>query len=72
MTLNEAIKHAEEVADRPCFTDDEKRCGEEHRQLAKWLKSLLVLTKRPCEACKYHTEKGCSQWDCIFEEIEEL
>lgn len=57
MTLDEAIKHAEE---------------EENYQLAKWLISLSALTKRPCEACKYHTEKGCSQWDCIFEEIEEL
>lgn len=36
MTLDEAIAHAEDVADR-CDTS----CGREHRQLADWLKELL-------------------------------
>ncbi len=40
MTLEEAIKHCEEVADTPCFTDEEARCYFEHRQLAEWLKEL--------------------------------
>ena len=40
MTLDEAIKHAEEVADTPCFTDEEAKCYSEHRQLAEWLKEL--------------------------------
>ena len=35
MTLDEAIKHCEEVADSKC---DE--CGAEHRQLAGWLREL--------------------------------
>ena len=35
MTLEEAIKHAEEVAATSC---DE--CREEHEQLATWLKEL--------------------------------
>ena len=55
MTLEEAIKHAEEVA-RSCEFDtdwgmanhfidrsgvaDVIKCGEEHRQLAEWLKEL--------------------------------
>lgn len=38
MTLDEAIKHCEEVADSKC---DE--CGAEHRQLAEWLKELKEL-----------------------------
>jgi len=38
MTLDEAIKHCEEVADSKC---DE--CGAEHRQLAEWLKELKRL-----------------------------
>lgn len=33
MTLDEAIKHAEEVADGKC-----DKCAEEHRQLAEWLR----------------------------------
>ena len=40
MSLDEAIKHAEEVADTPCFTDEEAKCYSEHRQLAEWLKEL--------------------------------
>ena len=55
MTIDEAIAHAEEVANR-CEIDtnwgmgnhfidrsgvaDVIKCGEEHRQLAKWLKEL--------------------------------
>lgn len=35
MSLDEAIKHCEEVADSKC---DE--CGAEHRQLAEWLREL--------------------------------
>ena len=39
MTLDEAIKHAEEVAEeKRC-----EKCGEEHRQLAEWLKELKQL-----------------------------
>lgn len=53
MTLDEAIKHAEEVADEKkkeaCNLYDAKNyeesreciwCSEEHRQLAEWLKEL--------------------------------
>ena len=57
MTIDEAIKHAEEVANKCEFdTDwgmgnhfidrsgvaDEIKCGEEHRQLAEWLKELKM------------------------------
>lgn len=40
MDLDSAIQHCEEVADTPCFTDEEARCYSEHRQLAEWLKEL--------------------------------
>ena len=61
MTLDEAIKHAEEVADRCEYeasrydmtdtyeshmTCKEGECGEEHRQLAEWLKELKQLRKQ--------------------------
>lgn len=58
MTLDEAIKHAEEKANNlfirsdpnreyPCFTTEEARaeceeCAEEHKQLALWLKELKM------------------------------
>ena len=40
MTLTEAIKHCEDVADYDCFTDEQRKCSEEHRQLADWLREL--------------------------------
>ena len=41
MTLDEAIQHAEEVANSKCDS-----CGAEHRQLANWLKELKDLRER--------------------------
>lgn len=40
MTLEEAIEHCEEIAEKMC---DE--CGMEHRQLAEWLKELQAYRK---------------------------
>lgn len=43
MTLTEAIKHCEDVADYDCFTDNQRKCSEEHRQLADWLRDYKRL-----------------------------
>lgn len=40
MTLDEAIRHCEEVVDRCAVTDGDLKCEMEHRQLAEWLKEL--------------------------------
>ena len=40
MTLEEAIIHAEAVADRYAVTGGNIKCEMEHRQLAEWLKIL--------------------------------
>lgn len=40
MTLEEAIIHAEAVADRCAVTDGNIKCEMEHRQLAEWLRKL--------------------------------
>lgn len=37
MTLDEAILHAEEVADKCALTDGNIQCENDHRQLAEWL-----------------------------------
>lgn len=29
----------------------------------------LPLIDRPCTACEYHAENGCSKWDCEFEKM---
>lgn len=40
MTLDEAIAHAEYVADYDCYGESQRRCAEDHRQLAEWLREL--------------------------------
>lgn len=46
MTLDEAILHCEEVAERCAITDDNRKCEIEHRQLAEWLRELKKLRKQ--------------------------
>ena len=53
MTIDEAIKHAEEVAQRlenshkrDLMCEDDERCAKEHRQLAEWLKELKAYRER--------------------------
>lgn len=33
----------------------------------KALEQISHLKDRPCEACEFYTEKGCSKWECVFE-----
>ena len=52
MTLEEAIIHAEDVADRCSVTDGDRRCEQEHRQLVDWLKLLKrILDSGDCNDC---------------------
>lgn len=65
MTIEEAIKHAEEVANvyeemtNDYALDSVKlhKCANEHRQLAAWLKELLEYKGQPkiiyCKECKH-------------------
>lgn len=65
MTIDEAIKHCEEVAEaneRTCKAKPnvnlEKyiECAAEHRQLAEWLKELKRYKEYgPCAFCKHNT-----------------
>lgn len=50
--------------------------GEETQDVAKairmGIKALELISHlidRPCEACEYHKQTGCSQWSCVFEEV---
>ena len=69
MTLEEAIKHCEEVAEdkfneaqesimcnRFQYADDCRDCAEEHRQLAEWLKELKAYRDDSGD-CDYKTLK---------------
>lgn len=40
MTLDEAIAHAEECGKKMICNNVTKSCGQEHLQLAQWLKEL--------------------------------
>lgn len=51
MTLEEAIIHCEEVADRCDVTDGNIKCANEHRQLAGWLRDYKRLLKER-ESCE--------------------
>lgn len=62
MTLEEAIKHAEKVAEKSDVLCEisvtekakisNKKCAEEHRQLAEWLKLLKrILDSGDCNDC---------------------
>ena len=64
MSLDEAILHAEEVADRCAVTDGNIQCETEHRQLAAWLRELQARRKADsCEGCKHRTG-GDRFWIC--------
>lgn len=61
LTIDEAIKHAEEVAHRKC-----NECGRQHQQLANWLKELVELRECMKEAVEWscgNPDEACE--DCV-------
>lgn len=85
MTLEEAIKHAEEIADGhdrikqiKAVTLEECKCASEHRQLAEWLKELKQLREQTrWIPVKWHeiTDEERKEndypkeWACYFDSI---
>lgn len=77
MTIDEAIKHCNEVANGALCksTVNHKACGEEHKQLAEWLKELKrmrakFLTRKNVEGLEMDEEPECphcgqslNKWD---------
>lgn len=53
MTLEEAIRHCEEVAERYAKTEDCAECAAEHRQLAEWLKELKEYRRKGFKSYGY-------------------
>jgi len=51
MTLEEAIKHAEETAEKMLKKCNTEKCGFEHLQLANWLKELKTRREADFEKC---------------------
>lgn len=58
---------------------DDAKYHEEHGEVViadvvwddalKAKQAVSHLKDRPCEACEYHSERGCSKWDCVFDEV---
>ena len=82
MTIDDAIKHAEEVAKvnececveysevSPLYVSNCKKCAEDHRQLAEWLKELKyakVLLK-----ATYDLLKQCDDSYFVLNVLEQL
>ena len=66
MTIDEAIKHCNEVASGALCegTVNNKACGEEHKQLAEWLEELKRMrakfsTKKTVEGIELDEEPKC-------------
>ena len=49
------------------YVRDYRRSEERGNQMTDNEK-LSCLTDRPCTACKFHKEEGCSKWSCVFED----
>lgn len=74
LTLDEAIKHCLEVAEKnECkMTSDDgytdvsmKRCAADHRQLAEWLRELVVYKKlRICGNCRHYVSGTTHFGEC--------
>ena len=46
MTIEEAIQHCMDIAETQEMCSNGKKCAEEHRQLAEWLKELKALKEQ--------------------------
>lgn len=45
----------------------QKQINEALDMAIKALGQISHLKDRPCEACEFYTEEGCSKWECVFE-----
>jgi AhpD family alkylhydroperoxidase len=66
MTLEEAIQHAEEVANQ-CGP-----CAEDHKQLAEWLRELQALKQEPTEFCVPREYNGSrpKKWVLFYDDVD--
>ena len=65
MNREEAIKILQGAIKKPNTKDG--YLGQAIDMAIKALELLSCITDRPCSVCKYHKEKGCSKWDCVFD-----
>ncbi len=74
MTIDEAIKHAEEVVEDhekikriKAVTLEECKCAEEHRQLAGWLRDYKrFLAQESCNDCIRRSDIGLTDFEMVM------
>ena len=74
MTRLEAIEELKAI--RSAYSDkkfhEERLMNSEEQALDMAISAIELITRlnnRPCEACEYHSDNGCSKWDCVFDEL---
>jgi hypothetical protein len=75
MTIDEAVKcnnHLKLFMMAEDAANDTNRFLEESYEALEMgitaLRTMELLTERPCSVCKYHGD-GCRAWKCPFEEV---
>ena len=71
MTLDEAIKHYDDLADYDCYNDEQFERSKEWFQVAEWLKELRKLRSEQvdCEYCHEDSDGYVSPIEKIRTEI---
>jgi len=72
MTLDEAIKQCEEIADYDCYNDSQRKRAEDYRQLATWLRDYKRLLakesgKLRCRTCVHFEDDEAEECGRCFE-----
>lgn len=61
--VKKAIEQLERISDSLASIGE----TEDYTDIAiQALEQISHLNGRPCEVCDFHTEKGCSKWECVF------
>ena len=64
MTIEKAL----EILNETSFLASDKESKEIKEAIQIATRTIKTLLKdRPCEVCEFHSENGCSKWECVFE-----
>ena len=66
MTLDEAIQHAQEIADKGC-----DQCAKDHQQLAEWLTELKTRREEDINTVKPNQLSHNDRWICSIYNIKD-
>lgn len=67
MTREEAVKTLKRLKFAKEYRADYIDVIEAFNMALKSLEKIEHLKDRPCSACEFHSDNGCSKWNCVFE-----